>query len=474
MLDLLFDIASTCHYNQRVLSAGLNRGRFFTYPVATENKVVERSIGMGNRHVKTVVSLLMITALASATFATEKPDNTALAHYLALAAQNNPSLEAAFNQWKAALEGATVAGALPDPRFNYGYFIESVETRVGPQRQKFGLSQAFPWFGTLKLKRGAALEQAAAMEAAYRRRQADLFRQVKEVYADLYHLGRALAVTREHIALLTQFEQTVRTRYTTGKAPHSALINVQIELDRLQERLQSQQTLRQPLNARFNELLGQNADTPLPWPSSPGLLDLPLTEDELETQMLQHNPQLQQLEAQSRREEKRVQIARRQYLPDLMLGVDYIDTGEAAMPDTPDSGKDPVIAMASVNLPIWFHKNSARIREAELNRLGLELEQRDTGAKLLADLQLALYAWHDAVRQARLYHESLIPKADQSLQVTLQEFETGSATFDDVISAQRALLEFELQYETAQTKQAKQVARIEQLINRGRYETEEI
>merc|ERR1711974_383443 len=39
---------------------------------------------------------------------------------------------------------------LPDPTFSFGYFISPVETRVGPQRAKVGLTQMFPWFGTLK------------------------------------------------------------------------------------------------------------------------------------------------------------------------------------------------------------------------------------------------------------------------------------------------------------------------------------
>lgn len=53
--------------------------------------------------------------------------------YLQYAALNNAGLEAAFNRWKAALERIPQAKSLPDPRFNYTYFVEEVETRVGPQ-----------------------------------------------------------------------------------------------------------------------------------------------------------------------------------------------------------------------------------------------------------------------------------------------------------------------------------------------------
>ena len=65
---------------------------------------------------------------------------TTLDSYLDYAARNNPSLEATFNRWKAALERIPQVRSLPDPRFTYRYFIENVETRAGPQKQGFGLS----------------------------------------------------------------------------------------------------------------------------------------------------------------------------------------------------------------------------------------------------------------------------------------------------------------------------------------------
>ncbi|MBU4014313.1 MAG: hypothetical protein KJ550_12745, partial [Proteobacteria bacterium] len=75
----------------------------------------------------------------------EIDENSTLADHLAYAALNNPGLKASFYRWKEALEKITQSRSLPDPRFNYTYFIKEVETRVGPQEQKIGLMQTFPW-----------------------------------------------------------------------------------------------------------------------------------------------------------------------------------------------------------------------------------------------------------------------------------------------------------------------------------------
>jgi outer membrane protein TolC len=103
-----------------------------------------------------------------------------LSNYLTEAAQNNPGLEAAFNQWKAALEKVPQIKALPDPRFSYSYFIEQVETRVGPQRQRVGISQVFPMFGKLKLRGGMAMDAAEAERQKYEQAKLNLLpRQIR-------------------------------------------------------------------------------------------------------------------------------------------------------------------------------------------------------------------------------------------------------------------------------------------------------
>ena len=83
-----------------------------------------------------------------------------LADYLAYAAAHNPQLQAAFERWRAALEAVAPAKTLPDPKFSYRFFVQEVETRVGPQKQGFGLAQKFPWFGKLDLGGDIAVAKA--------------------------------------------------------------------------------------------------------------------------------------------------------------------------------------------------------------------------------------------------------------------------------------------------------------------------
>jgi outer membrane protein TolC len=390
-----------------------------------------------------------------------------LADYLTYAALNNPGLEAAFNRWKAALERVTQVTSLPDPRFNYAYYIEEVETRVGPQRQKFGVSQTFPWFGKLKLKGNAALEAANAENAKYEKTKLHLFYRVQSAYYEYYYIGRAVAITRGHIKLLTHLESVARTRFKTGQASHAAVIQAQVELGKLDDRLRTLESLREPIVAKLNAALNRPSAASLPWPQTIPYDNPAFTDKEAFEWLAERNPDLKRLGFLVRKEQFAIKLAKKTYYPDITIGLDYVDTDEALMPDTPESGKDPVIAKASVNLPIWYPKYRAADKEARLRRAAVREQRVNTENQLGADLKLVLYHFRDAERKIDLYRDTLIPKANQSLKVAQQGFEGGKVSFISLIDAERLLLEFQLAHERALVDRAKRLAEIETLINKN-------
>ena len=393
-------------------------------------------------------------------------EESSLPDYLQYAALNNAGLEAAFKRWKAALERVPQVKSLPDPRFNYTYFIEEVETRVGPQRQKFGLMQMLPWFGKLRLRGDGASEAAAATGQVYEKTKLHLFYRVKAAYHEYWYLAQAVAVTKEHLKLVTNLEAVARTRFKAGAAPNSAVIQAQVELGKLDDRLRTLEALRVPIVARLNAALNRPTHLPLPWPRSLPEFAASFTDEQALQWLAEGNPDLRRLDNLVAKEEVGIKLARQNYYPDITLGVDYVDTDDALNPGMADSGKDPVMAMVSVNLPIWYGKYRAAEREAGLRKAAAEEDRDDTGKRLEADLQLALYHFRDAERKIDLYGDTLVPKAEQSLKVARQGFEAGSTSFISLIDAQRLLLEFQLAHQRAQSDRGRRLAEIEMLAGR--------
>jgi outer membrane protein, heavy metal efflux system len=390
-----------------------------------------------------------------------------LSEYLEYGALNNPDLEAAFFRWRATLEAIPHVRALPNPQLTYAYYLRNVETRVGPQRHRVEFTQQFPWFGTRDLKSDVSLEESRVAWEQFQARKLVLFNRISTAYYSRYTLSRSISVLEENMALLASLEHIVRTRYTTGQASHADLVNVQVGLSRLEERLAGLRDRRKPMDARLNALLNRPLDATVSVPDTVPPLEHVLAEDDLLERSFDHHPDLAALEHRRRKAVKAGELAGREYYPTFMLGIAYIETGTTAMPGVQNNGMDPLMPMISLSLPVWRDTYAAAEREAELMERATERQHDARATMIAADLMDAFYRYRDASRKIDLFRDSLIPKARQSLAVSQTGFRNGTAEFMNLIDAQRTLLEFELAYEEAVTGQRIALADIDLLSGGG-------
>jgi outer membrane protein TolC len=397
----------------------------------------------------------------------ELPAEPTLDDYVAYAALHNAGLEAAFNRWKAALEKIPQAKSLPDPQFNYRYYISEVETRVGAMRQGAGVSQMFPWIEKLLVRGDAAAAAAQTARQRFRKERWQLARRVADAYWELYYLDRSIAVVGENMRLVEHLESVARTMYKTAAASHPDFLSAQVELGKLEDRLRSLQDLRGPAAAELNGALNRPVAANVPPPSPAEQAAVAVDDEQLLAWLAESNPQLAAMDAEVERRRREVRLARLAYVPDLMLGVDYTELNDSTGGRHPsDDGKDAVVLMASINLPIWVDRINAGIREARFRHYAAMLDRHQTAADLAAGLKRAAYDYRDAERKLTLYRDMLLPKARQLVKTDEAAFRGGTATFLDLVDAQRVLLEFDLAATRARADRDKSLARIEAFLAR--------
>jgi outer membrane protein TolC len=382
--------------------------------------------------------------------------------YVQYAALNNPALAAAFNRWKADLQQIPQVTALPDPRFTYQYYIQRVETRTGSQRQMLSLSQTFPWFGKLELRSRAAEQEANAAYQRFRQAELKAFQQVKNAYSEYYYLAKAVGITKQNAKLLKHIESIARIRYKTAAASHPDVVRVQIEMAKLTDQIATLQQLQAPTAARLNATLNRPLDTPVITPNelTGGAIDLSSLDELLE----KNNPELAELDRQIAAEKSKIELARKNYYPDVTLGMSYIDTASSTGGRSPNGdGDDPVIAMVSINLPIWREKLDAGLRQAKFRRSAAVQSRAARLNSLRADLKLVAYRYSDAERKIALYRDTLLPKARQAMSATEAAYRNGTGGFLDLIDAQRVLLEFEMNLHRGIADRVQRLAELERL-----------
>jgi outer membrane protein TolC len=411
---------------------------------------------------------LVVFVFPPSVWGSNQPSDTnnlqTLQDYLRYALLNNAELEAKFHGWKAAIEQIPQAKALPDPKFTYGYFIEEVETRVGPQRQKFGIMQVFPWFGKIKARTDAAAAIEKAAGKRYKAAMLKLSFEVKEAFSEYVYLASAVEIARENLVLIKHFEEVANIKYMASAAGHPDLIRAQVELAKLEDHLKALEDLRRPIVARLNAVLNRPTTAKLDWPKKQEFQQVHLDRLQMIERLKVGNPELASLDWEVEAAKKRVELAKKKFYPDIGVGVDWIQTDGAASSGVSDSGRDPVILMFSMNLPLWRDSYKAAERQAKHNVIKITQQKKHTENNILARAVQVLYNFEDSSRKIHLYGDILVSKADELVQASETAYKAGTIDFLSLIDAQQMLLRYRLAYERALADNQQKLAELEMLV----------
>jgi len=386
-------------------------------------------------------------------------DTTDLAACLAHGREHSTRLADAFAQWRAAAERPARVGALPEPRLSWTEFLEEIQTRTGPQERRLGISQAFPWPGTLGSRERVAERESDVLAHRVEAVRWAVERDIELAFHEYAFLGHERDITAELLALLKGLEPVVQSRVRAG-AGQADLLRLQVEIGRLEDDLAALERRRPALSARLADALSLRGRGVLPMPElvEPDAPELDV--DALARRALARNPGLRAVGAQLEVHAAAETVAGKARWPSFSLGVDWFQTGGAVNPNTSGSGDDPVALTLTMTLPIWTSSYRAAEREARQRALAARARVETLESELRASIQAEASHIDDAARKIELFRETLIPRADEALRLTLAAYRTGGAALLDLIDSERALLEFELSLWRARRDLAQALARL--------------
>ena len=382
-------------------------------------------------------------------------EQSGLNDYLAYAALHSPRMRSAFAAWQAAVEQVPQDRALGDPIVTYRLFLMSATGKT--DRNVYEINQVFPWLGKLELRGDIASSGAQAARHRFDAQWLKVSLGVQQAYAELYYLQRETRITQQNIELVNQAESVARARYAASAAGHPDVIRAQVEQGRLADRLRTLQNLRAPTAARLNAALNRPPGAPVGEVTQLAIPHVPFSDEQLLAWAAEGNPELAALDREVIARRQEIALARKAYYPDVMLGAGFENDEEEG---------DMVMGMVSLNLPIWYDKLAAGVRQARWRHLQAIQDRQAMLNSLDSDAERALFELRDALRKQSLYRDTLIPKARQGLQASLSAFRTGGQSFLDYLDAQRVLLEFELSYERALADSVQRLAELEMLTGR--------
>jgi outer membrane protein TolC len=380
---------------------------------------------------RSAIAILFFLSLASAGTSQGLPE------HLVQAAELNPGVAARYAEFEAAMKRSAQVRGLPDPSLSIGYFISPVETRIGPQRARFSLTQMFPWFGTLGAQAEVTDRLAEAKYAAFLEARNELFFKVRAAYYPLYELERAIALERSDLEILRTYRAFALARFQGGTGSMVDVLRTDMMINAENTDITILEERRKPLLESFSNAVGY------PDPAVVNITDSLVLVD-LKTYVIDSvamNPRLSELDRRAASALAQAEAARKMGLPRFGLGLDYMVVGERTDMNIPENGRDAIMPMLSVSLPIYRNKYRSAVEEAQdLNR-ALEAMRVQTDNELHTAYELAYFEAHKAALNVQLMDQQ-IGIATQALDLLLSAYSNSGKELEEVLRMQEQVLTF--------------------------------
>ena len=151
--------------------------------------------------------------------------------------------------------------------------------------------------------------------------------------------------------------------------------------------------------------------------------------------------------------------ASKQGLPKFGIGLDYVMVGKRSDVTMPDNGKDVIMPMVTMTIPIFRGKYNASVKEAQLMQESYAYQKEEMTNNLLSNYEMV---WFEIQQQQQLLelYEQQIQTAQQSLSLLFTSYGNSGKEFEEVLRMQQQLLKYQKMRATALTQYQIAVAKI--------------
>jgi cobalt-zinc-cadmium efflux system outer membrane protein len=387
-----------------------------------------------------ILALTLRTAQAGDNDSAVREGRFSLDEVTSVVLANNPAIKAARQKWRAMKARVPQAAAWEDLRAQASSRVAryvSLPPNAMPD-QSFMLQQEVPISGKNLSRARAAMAEAGATFEDLRRIQLDVLSRARAAYHRLASEYAQLEVNRRNVELLNQFAEISRQRYEVGNASQADVLTAQTDAAKLFEAQADIFRRISDAQSQLNMLMNRPAQSPLGEPAQISFQPRRFSLQTLQAVALSARPEVQRAQNRVEAEKFRIELANRQWFPDPTLDVQalrYNDAGQAV------SELD-----VGFSIPLPFanpRKYSAAVTEARWNFESAQHDLEATRAETLALIRDQLRKIETAAHHYELYRDKILPLAQQAVQSNRAAYETSSANFLELITAQRVLQDVE-------------------------------
>jgi outer membrane protein TolC len=360
--------------------------------------------------------------------------------YINEAFANSPEIKKFELQYSIATEKVNEVNTLPSTEFGVGYFVSEPETRTGAQTFRVSAKQMLPWFGTITSRENYinSLADAKYEDIVIAKRK--LMVSVSQSYYNLYSNKKKQTILSENIRLLETYEKLALTSVEVGKASVVDVLRLQMRQNEMQQLLAVlvQQFLAE--QSAFNNLLNRESTLKVPVVNQ---LNIPSDDFEIATKNLALHPELLKFDKLYQSVEKSELLNQKENSPMIGFGLDYINVEKRPNMAFSDNGKDIIMPMVTLSIPIFSnaYKSKSKQNELQQQEINAQKQERLNALKTLLDeaINTRISARISYTTQAKN-----LQQAKNAEEILIKNYETGTIDFKDVLDIQELQLKFQI------------------------------
>lgn len=353
---------------------------------------------------------------------------------------NSPEVQKFELQYSIASEKVNEVNTIPNTEIGVGYFVSEPETRTGAQRFKVSAKQMIPWFGSITTRENyvSSLADAKYEDIAIAKRK--MVASVSQSYYNLYALKSKQEVLTENIELIKTYETLALTSVEVGKASAVDVLRLQMRQNELEQlkQVMAQQYLAE--RTTFNKLLNRDKTIEVNVISEMAVLSESI---DIKSKGLELHPELIKYDKLYLSVGQSELLNQKESSPMLGFGFDYIAVSERPNMSFSDNGKDIVMPMVSLSIPIFNNKYKSQSKQNELQQQEIMAQKQERLNTLETLLDKAINNRISARISYNTQSKNL-KQAKDAEDILIKSYETGTIDFNDVLDIQELQLKFQI------------------------------
>jgi len=361
--------------------------------------------------------------------------------FIEMAYEHNPGLEAMRLQYASAKEKAGQVADYPDPTVSLGLGVLPIETRLGAQRLKIGVTQMIPWKGLLAAKQEMVASQAEIYANIDQVKAIDIGFEIRSAYSKLVFLKDKEEVIESKLELLDVLEDLAKSAVRSGKGKLSNVLLIQRSREGLESDLGILQKQKERPTININRWAGRVLSEPIEVVSDLSLLK---TEEELLQFANSDHPQYQILENQIKASQKAIELTSFESKPKIGVGLDYafID-GRKDVSGLAGNGRDVLMPMGSISIPLHTDRYTAKRQEEKLKQEAIQSTMQDIQEMYAAEIAAA-YSQSELSLLEIERVEGLKSITRETLDLMRTEYASEGTRFEELLRLEMELIDYDL------------------------------